>query len=133
MTDTNLRTARRLYEAFGAQDARALLEIITPDFHGVVTDGMPIELGGVYQGAERMLRDCWARVFANLDVRPEPEEFLPVAPDRVVVLGRYRGTARATGRRLSATFAHILRVTDGRVSELLQVTDTVRWREALAP
>jgi uncharacterized protein len=133
VTDTNLQTARRLYEAFGAQDARALLEIITPDFHGVVTDGMPIELGGAYQSAERMLRDCWARVFASFDIRPAPDEFLPVAPDRVVVLGRYRGTARATGRSLSAAFAHVLRVTDGRVSELLQVTDTVRWREALAP
>jgi uncharacterized protein len=95
-------------------DAVALLAALASDFHGLVAAGMPAGLAGTYDGAEPMLRDCWARVFALADVRPVPTEYLPVAADRVVVLGYYEGTARATGRPLSAAFAHIVRVTAGR-------------------
>lgn len=128
----SLRAARRLYDAFAAHDAAALLAAVTPGFRGVVAAGMPHGLGGTYEGAETMLRDCWARVFALIDSCPVPVEYLPVAADRVIVLGRYEGTVRGTGRTLSAAFAHILRITDGSVSELVQITDTARWHEALA-
>jgi ketosteroid isomerase-like protein len=130
--DDKLQAAQRLYEAFAAHDARALLAVLIPGFRGVVSEGMPDGLGGTYDGAEAMLRECWARVFALLDLRPVPAEYLPVADDRMVVLGRYEGTARATGRPLSAAFAHVLRFADGRVCELVQITDTARWRDALA-
>lgn len=127
----NLEAARRLYDAFGAHDARALLASLTEDFRGVVCDGMPDGLGGTYDGAQTMLRECWRRVFALVDVRAVPAEYLPIADDRVIVLGQYEGTARATGTSLSAAFAHTLSFTDGRVSELVQITDTGRWRDAL--
>ena len=84
-------------------------------------------------GPDAMLRHRWARVFALLDVRPVPEEYLSAGGDRVVVIGRYLGTARATGRPLSAVFAHILRLADGLATELVQITDTERWHEALRP
>jgi uncharacterized protein len=93
---------------------------------------MPEGLGGSYEGPEAMLRRCWAPVFALLDVRPVPDEYLPAGADRVVVIGRYLGTARPTGRPLSAAFAHVLRFADGLVTELVQITDTQRWHEALA-
>jgi len=92
---------------------------------------MPAGLGGVYSGSETMLRECWRRVFELVDVRPAPAEYLPVADDRMIVLGRYEGMARATGRSLSAAFAHLLRFTNGRISEIVQITDTGRWRDAL--
>jgi 2-(1,2-epoxy-1,2-dihydrophenyl)acetyl-CoA isomerase len=132
MPEATLATARRLYDAFAAHDGNALLTVLTPEFRGVVAEGMPGGLGGVYDGAETMLRQCWAPVFRLLDLRPGPAEYLPVAADRMIVLGRYEGTARATGRTLSAAFAHVLRFTDGRVSEIVQITDTGRWRDALA-
>lgn len=132
MSAENLGIAHRLYEAFQAHDAGAMLATLAPSFRGVVTDGMPDSFGGTYEGPESMLRDCWAPVFTRVDVRPEPEEFLPVAPDRIIVIGRYVGTARGTGRPLSAAFAHILRFADGRITEIVQITDTGRWRDALA-
>lgn len=132
VTSGNLQAARRLYAALRAQDPGAVLSALTRQFRGVVSDGMPAGLGGTYEGAETMLRDCWARVFAMLDLRPVPAEYLPISADRMIVLGHYEGTARSTGRHLSAAFAHILRFADGRVSELVQVTDTARWLDALA-
>jgi len=113
MTSGNLRAARRLYEAFESQDARALVAGLAPGFRGIVSDGMPEGLGGSYDGTEAILRDCWARVFALVDVRPVPDEYLSAGAERVVVLGRYLGIARATNRPLSAAFAHVLRFRDG--------------------
>jgi ketosteroid isomerase-like protein len=134
MTTENLRTAKRLYRALAAQDRHALLETLAANFRGRVSEGMPNGLGGVYEGAEAMLRDCWTPLLAAVDVQPVPEEYLPVCDGRIVVLGRYQGTARSAGRqRLSAAFAHVLRFEDGCVSELVQVTDTACWQQALGP
>jgi len=132
VTSGNLQAARQLYAALRAQDPGAVLSALTPQFRGIVSEGMPAGLGGTYDGRETMLRDCLARVFAVIDLRPAPAEYLPVSADRMIVLGRYEGTARTTGRPLSAAFAHILRFADGRVSELAQITDTARWHDALA-
>ena len=133
MNDANLFTAQRLYDAFGARDAPALLGALTPAFRGVVSAGMPLDVGGVYEGPERMLTDCWARVFAELDTRPVPDEYLPAGSDRMVVMGRYIGRATRTGQPHDAAFAHVLRFADGCVTELVQITDTARWHEALQP
>ena len=128
-----LRIAAELYQAFAAHDAKAMRGLLTTDFRGVVTDGMPRGLGGVYKGPDAMFRDCWGPVFKLVDVHPVPAEYLPVADDRMVVLGRYVGTARGTGRPLSAAFAHVLRFAGGRVSEIVQITDSARWHDALGP
>lgn len=125
--------ASRLYAAFAAHDAPGLLAALSPDFRGVVADGMPLDLGGVYDGPEAMLTQVWGAVVPYLDVTPVPEEYLDAGGGRVVVVGRYRGTARATGTELDAVFAHLLRIRDDRVAELVQITDTARWQAALAP
>ncbi len=133
MSGANLAAARRLYDAFAAHDGQALIEALHPSFRGVVAAGMPLGLGGVYEGRERMLQGCWSQVFAVLDTRPIPAEYLPAGPDRIVILGRYLGRSRETGRSHDAAFAHVLRFQDGAVSELIQITDTARWHEALRP
>jgi uncharacterized protein len=128
---TDMETAEALYEAFDAHDGKALMALLHPDFRGDVTPGMPNGWGGVYSGSETMVRECWARVFGELDIRPVPEELLPTADGRIVVLGTYRGTARATGNELAAVFAHVLAFRDGQVSVITQITDSARWHEAL--
>jgi hypothetical protein len=53
VSDEPLETARRLYEAFAAKDVGALLALLAPQFHGVVSEGMPDGLGGSYDGPGR--------------------------------------------------------------------------------
>jgi 2-(1,2-epoxy-1,2-dihydrophenyl)acetyl-CoA isomerase len=131
--DENIRVARRLYKAFAEHDRDELVNTLTLNFHARIAEGMPEGLGGEYVGAETTLREVWARVFALFDVVPAPDELLPVGDNCVVVLGRYEGAARQTGRSLSAAFVHVLRVDEGRISELVQVTDTACWHQALDP
>jgi ketosteroid isomerase-like protein len=125
--------ASELYEAFAARDASTLLGTLHAEFRGVVSEGMPAGVGGVHVGPEAMLRDCWARIFEHYDISPVPDELAPLADGRLLVLGRYRGPARATGREPNAVFAHVLHFRDGLVDELVQITDTASWHAALEP
>jgi len=129
---SNRAVAERLYEAFEARDPQAILDVLQPDFRGEVSAGMPNAWGGVYEGAEAMLRDCWGAVFTRLDTRPVPAEYLETVDGRIVVVGHYIGLNRDTERPHRAAFAHILRFRDGRIAELVQITDTARWHAALS-
>jgi ketosteroid isomerase-like protein len=122
-----VQIAQRLYDALNAHDARGIMAVLDPHFVGVVSEGMPLGVGGRHEGAEPMLRSCWAKVFAAYDVRLDVEERLVVDHERVVFTGRYVGTERKTGRPLDAAFAHVLRVAGDRLVELVQYTDTARW------
>ena len=133
MSGRDLELAKKFYRGLGAADPSVLLDVLHPGFRAKVTAGLPHGWGGTYESAREMLERCWARVFASLDIRPIPEEYLPSGPERLVVLGRYVGAGRSTDRKLDAAFAHVLRFRDGRITELIQITDSARWHEALRP
>lgn len=119
--------ARRLYDAFAERDPQLILESLHPDFVGHVSAGMPLGVGGVHRGPQAMLAEVWGPVFAAYEMRVEADELLPTADGRVVALGHYRGSVRATGEEVDAAFAHVLRIDDDRISELRQITDTTSW------
>ena len=123
--------ARHLYDALAAGDAGTLRELLHPSFTGHTTEGLPLGLGGEYDGPAAMTEDFWWVIGRHYRVRAEPQQFLALADGGLLVLGRYTGTARAGGGRLDAAFAHVLRFTEGRVSELTQYTDSARWAGAL--
>ena len=59
-----------------------------------------------------------------------PDEFLE-AGDEVVVLGRYRGTAKQTGKPLDVPFVHVWSLRDGKAWRFRQFLDTAGWVAAL--
>jgi len=126
MTD-HLSVARRFYAGFTARDTAAILAALHPEFVGQVSAGMPLGVGGRHDGPDAMLREVWGPVLAAYDVRPEADRLLPCGPDELVAVGAYRGTARQTSAPVDAAFAHVLRFREGRVCELVQITDTASW------
>jgi ketosteroid isomerase-like protein len=124
---SNTEVARRLYDAFAARDGAAVRSVLHPSFVGVVSAGMPLGVGGRHEGPEAMLAEVWAPVFSAYDVVPTPEELIPAGSERAVAIGAYRGTERTTGKAVNAAFAHVLHMSDGRVRELIQITDTASW------
>lgn len=125
--------ARRLYAALAAGDRDALAAVLDPAFHGRTAEGLPLGLGGDHDGPDAMRRDVWGRIARHFDARAEPERYLPAGDGRLLVTGRYRGTARVSGRTLDAAFAHLLDIADGRITRLEQFTDTAHWAQAAAP
>lgn len=124
---SNIEVARRLYDALAARDGAALLSLLHSSFVGVVSAGMPLGVGGRHEGPDAMLAEVWAPVLSAYDVAPSPDELIAAGLERVVAIGAYRGIERATGTPMNAAFAHVLHIDDGRVRELVQITDTASW------
>lgn len=124
--------AQLFYQALADGDGNALFDLLTDDFEGIVSDGMPHGVGGEHHGRVAMLTHVWGRIDSVYDVDVEPAEFLAVdgggSVGRVVVLGSYRGTARDGDTAVDAAFAHVITVQNERITALHQITDTVRWR-----
>ena len=59
-----------------------------------------------------------------------PEDFFNDG-DTVIVRGRVRAKAKATGKSLDAPFVHVFTIKDGRIAKLTNHHDTALWREAL--
>jgi ketosteroid isomerase-like protein len=60
----------------------------------------------------------------------DPDDFLD-AGDRMVVLGRMRGRAKASGREYEVGFVHVWTMTDGVASRLRAYHDTAAIMAAL--
>ncbi|MEV4381816.1 enoyl-CoA hydratase-related protein [Streptosporangium sp. NPDC049644] len=126
------RLARQLYEALAEGDRDRLADLLHPGFEGRATEGLPLDLGGVYSGPKAMLGEFWGRIGRNFAARAEPTGFHLLDDGRLLVLGRYTGRARATGGELDAEFTHLIRFAESRVVQLVQLTDSARWARALA-
>jgi uncharacterized protein len=109
-----------------------VIPLLTEDFVGTVSEGMPNGLGGVYHGNAEAVSNIWCRFWSLYYAHGQPTEFLPVDDDRVVVLGRYVDPARDGRPTLDAAFAHVITVRGDRVAAMQQITDTAQWLQFAA-
>ncbi len=127
----NLDIVKRSYDSFARGDMDAVVADMADDIVWYQAQGLAH--GGTYQG----LAEVRANVFDPLDrdwwseFTATPEEFLD-AGDEVVVLGRYRGIARATGKSLDVPFVHVWSLREAKAWRFRQFLDTAGWVEALA-
>ncbi len=128
---TNVELARQSYDAFARDDLDEVLAALHPEIEWQQAQGLPH--GGVYKGVDVVRR----AIFAPLDeewwdgFRADPEQFID-GGDEVVVLGRYSGHAKATGKPLAVPFVHVWTIRESQVVRFRQFLDTAGWNEALS-
>jgi len=127
---TNVAATRRSYEAFARDDLEGVVADMHPEIEWHQAQGLPH--GGLYRGLDEVRREIFAPLGEQWwdEFSADPDEFLE-AGDDVVVLGRYRGCAKATGKRLDVPFVHIWTFRDGKAIRFRQFLDTAGWIEAL--
>ncbi|HEU0099440.1 MAG TPA: nuclear transport factor 2 family protein [Allosphingosinicella sp.] len=126
MSQENVALIRAIYDAFAAGDIPGAVGRMSPDMVWNEAENFPYADGNPYRGPEAILAGVFGRLGSEWDgFSAVPEEFLD-AGDTVVVLGRYRGACKATGRSLDAQLAHVWRVADGRAVRFQQYTDTLQ-------
>lgn len=127
MDEDRIAPVRAIYEAFGRGD----VEPLTTLFDGLEwheADGMPY--GGIYHGAEEIFGNVIGPIAGDVQgFSARPDELLPAGEDRVLALGRYRGTGSAGA--VDVPFAHIWTVRDGRAVKFVQYADTHEYRTAV--
>lgn len=124
----NIAVVTRFYGAAATHDQSKVVAVLTEDFVGQTTQGLPNDLGGVYHGNVSAVAMIWGRIWDLFDMNGEAADILPV-DDRVVVLGRYVGHTQDGSSPVYAAFAHIFTVRGDQVAALQQITDSAQWRQ----
>ena len=127
----NVQVVRRIYESFGSGDIPAVLEQMDQSIEWNEAENFVYADLNPYIGPQAVLEGLFTRLGSEWEgFAPTPEEWLD-AGDRVVVLGTYTGTYKATGREVRAQFAHVWGVRGGRVESLQQYTDTKQFAQVV--
>lgn len=129
MPTSNLQIVQQLYTAFATKDREALLHILSPDIEWNQNEGFPG--GGRHVGATTVLDNVFAKFRVEWETWEAPVREWLDAGDTIVAIGEYRGKHKGTGKTMQAAFAHIYRVTSGRITKFQQFTDTAMIAEAM--
>lgn len=128
---SNVRVVQGVYTAFAKGDVPAVLAVMSSAIQWTEAKGFPY--GGTYRGPNAVLDGVFMRIGADWDgFAVEPREFID-GGERVVALGTYSGTYKATGKGFRAEFAHVWTVASGKVTKFVQYVDTLLVHEALQP
>ena len=116
-----------LYRAFAAGDGAAIGAVFSPDIVWNEAEGGPYADHNPYTGPAAVFEGVFGRIGQQWQgFAATPVTVLP-SGDKVVVLGRYTGVNKATGRTLNAQFAHVYTLVDGKIVGFQQYTDTAQW------
>lgn len=130
MSRETVELVQSIYAAFASGDIPAIVALMAPDMEWNEAENFPYADGNPYRGPDAILGGVFARLGGEWDgFAAVPDEFLD-AGDSVVVLGRYSGTFKATGRSVDAQMAHFWRVADGKAVHFQQLTDTLQFARA---
>jgi ketosteroid isomerase-like protein len=128
----NTKQVQEAYAAFGRGDVQSVLEGLSDDidwhFEGL-SDRVPTS-------GRRVGKAAVAKLFSDLAggvdfERFEPREFI-AERDKVVTLGYYTGTSKATGRRFSSDWVMVFTFRDGKVVQFREYANLAAINAAFA-
>ncbi len=129
MSHNHLELLQKGYANFAKGDIPAVLDMFDANIDWTVMEGFPY--GGKYNGPDEVLENVFMKLGSEWDKwHAEPIEFMENG-DKIVVLGKYSGTYKATGKSVETDFAHVWTLRDGKAVKFVQYTDTAVIQTAL--
>jgi uncharacterized protein len=119
------------YDALAVGDVPAALDRLGDAVSWYEAPGMPYEGPEPYHGAQQVAGQVLARITADVAGLALVNREILELGRTVAVLGSYNGTATRSGRPLDLPYLHIWTITDGRITEFRQYTDTAAYRAVL--
>lgn len=118
-----------LYESFARGDIPAVLGAMDPGIQWYEAEHVTFWTGEPFIGPDAVLQGVFARLGETFGdtFRVEVNRIVDCA-STVVMEGRYKAVAQATGKELDAQVTHIWDIADGKVVKFQQYTDT--WQFA---
>jgi ketosteroid isomerase-like protein len=127
----NIEFIKLCYDAYTKGDAPRLLSYMAPDVEWEIPEMPGMAFSGKRRGHAEVA-EFFRLVSEGQELRRFALHEFFAHGDRVVVLGTNDWTIRANGVDLSADFAHIFTVKDGKVTSFRQMLDTHQAVEAHA-
>ena len=126
---SNLNAIQGLYGAFAKGDIPTVIGFLDANIAWTEAEGFPY--GGTYSSPNAVLEGVFMRLGAEWEgFSAVPSEFID-GGDTIVVMGRYSGTYKATGKSFQADFAHVWKMRDGKAIRFIQYVDTLLVDRAL--
>ncbi|HKU73686.1 MAG TPA: nuclear transport factor 2 family protein [Pyrinomonadaceae bacterium] len=126
---SNLDSVKSVYQGLAKGDIPSLLGSLSPEIVWTEAEGFPY--AGTYHGPGSVLTEVFMRLGTEWDgFAAVPEEFID-GGDTIVVLGKYSGTYKATGKSFQANFAHVWKLQDGKAVRFIQYVDTLLVHRAV--
>ena len=121
----NLETVTAAYNFFAEGNVPAVLELFDPQIEWRECNGFPfIDGDGISRGPDEVVRDVFAQIPVQYDgFNIEPIEIF-ASDDKVVMMGYYKGTWKATGKEFKANATHVWHVENGKLTKFFQAVDT---------
>lgn len=114
---------QKVYECFGKGDIPGVLSLLAEEVDWLMPGSTAVPWAGRWRGRTQV-GGLLAAIGASADIEQlGAREFLG-AGNQVVVLGRERVRAKATGRVYDADWCHVWTVKDGKVTVFREYTDT---------
>jgi hypothetical protein len=121
---------RSFYDALGRGDVPGVLARLHDQLEWTEAAGFPY-YSGTWRSPQEVLDKLLIPLARDWDRFSARAHDFIAQGDRVVTLGEYSGTFKATGKSMTASFAHVWTVRDGRLARFDMYTDTAKVLEAL--
>jgi uncharacterized protein len=127
---TSIDTVRGFYDALGRGDVPRVLALLQSELEWTEAERFPY-YGGTWRSPQEILNKLLVPLARDWEGFSAKAHDFIAEGDRVVSLGVYSGTFKSTGRSMTARFAHVWTVRDGRIAKFDMHTDTAKVLEAL--
>ena len=121
----NLETLKKGYQDFASGNIEGVLSAWSKDIVWEECMGLPFVKGdGKYVGAQTVVKEILAPIPENYEnFNIEISDFVD-GGDKIVMVGHYTGTWKATGKKFKANATHTWTFKDGKAVHFFQAVDT---------
>ncbi len=122
---TNVDLVKEAYAHFASGNVPAVLALFDPAIEWHECKGMPFVKGdGIFTGADAIVTNVFMPLPVSFDGFNIAVNEIFGADDKVVMVGYYQGTNKATGNAFKANATHTWTVKNGKVTHFFQAVDT---------
>ena len=129
----NVEVIQSVYSNFASGNIEGVVASFASDIEWNEAENYIYADNNPYIGADAILQGVFGRIggeWNNFSVG-EPT-IMPVGNDHVLATGRYTGVFKANSKGLDAQFAHLWKISEGKVISFQQYTDTKQAAEVAA-
>jgi len=122
---TNVDVVKQAYSNFETGNVPAVLAVFDPWIEWRECKGMPfVKDDGIYIGPEAVVTNVFMNLPIYFDGFNIAVNEIFGADDKVVMVGYYQGTNKATGNPFKANATHVWTLKDGKMTHFYQAVDT---------
>jgi len=127
--NSHLEILKATYEGVSGDNITRLLSVLAPNAEWTEAAGFPY--AGTYVGSDAIIANVFQRLATEwIDYRAEARQYLEHG-NQIAVFGVYSGTYKATGKAMTASFAHLYTFADGKILRMVQYVDSHMVQQAL--